>query len=103
MLKIKDNFNLEKLKDYGFEYRKKYYIQYIYNTSTITVRVEPIFNEEENKYFYVSVKNQGEFSYYDDFLEVIENYKEQLELDIKKVKKLFDDLIKDGIVEKVSD
>lgn len=99
MLKIKDNVDLKELEKFGFEYRENYYIEYLYNTKTIHLRVEPSLYEEKNKYFYVSVKNYGQFTSFDNALNCMEDYRDQMGEDIEEIKKLFNDLIKADLVE----
>ena len=88
--------DLKELEKYGFEYRENYLIKYLYNLRTLSVRVEL-----DEKTFYVSVNNYGKYSFEEGFLSSMKKYKEQLEFDIKEVEELFNDLIKDGLVEKV--
>ena len=103
MLKIKDNVDLKELEKYGFKYREDYFIKYLYSTKTIGVRVEPECAGEENKYFYVAINNYGEHTTLNDVLYYIVEYKKQLERDIEEIKELFNDLTKDGLVEKVGE
>lgn len=103
MLKIKDNVDLKELEKYGFEYRENYFIKYLYSTKTIDVRVEPEYAGEKNKYFYISINNYGKYTTLNYVLYYITKYKKQLELDIEEIRELFNDLKKDGLVEKVED
>lgn len=105
MLKIKDNIDLKELEKFGFEYRKDYYVKYIKDLKVITIRVEPKIYEEENKYFYISLNNEGYLTDLDidTIIYQFEQYKNDLEDDIKEINKLFNDLIQAGLVEKVEE
>lgn len=105
MLKIKDDVDLKELEKFGFKYRKDYYIKYVKDLKVMTVRVEPKINGEENKYFYISVNNEGYFTMYDldTIIYEFEQYKNDLENDIVEINKLFNDLIQAGLVEKIEE
>lgn len=101
MLKIKDNVDLKELKKFGFEYRKNTYINYIFDLTTLNVRLEPIFLGEKNKYFRISVNNFGAYSCDGNFFDYFKWHKDKMQKDIERIEKLFDDLIKADLVEKV--
>lgn len=100
MLKIRDEVDLKELEKFGFEYRENHYIEYLYNTKTINVRVEPSLYGEKNKYFYVSVNNEGQYTSIGNALNCIEDYRDQMGEDIEEIKELFNDLIKADLVKK---
>ena len=105
MLKIKDGVDLKELEKYGFKYRKDYYIKFIKDLKVMTVRVEPEIYEEENKYFYIGINNEGCFTDLDldTIIYKFEQYENDLKDDINQINKLFIDLIQAGLVEKVND
>ena len=105
MLKIKNNVDLKELEKFGFKYRKDYYIEFIKDLKVMTVRVEPKIYEEENKYFYISINNEGYLTDLDldTIIYEFEQYENDLKDDINQINKLFIDLIQAGLVEKVEE
>lgn len=104
MLKVKDNVDLKELEKFGFKYREDYFIKYLYSTKTIGVRLEPECVGEKNKYFYVAINNYGEYTTLNNVLDYyIAEYQRQMKSDIEEIKKLFNDLIKADLIEKVDE
>ena len=105
MLKIKDNVDLKELEKFGFKYRPNHYIQYLKDLKVMTVRLEPALYAEENKYFYVSVNNEGADTGYDfeTLIYKFEDYSKKLKEDIEEIKQLFNDMKNDGILEEIKD
>lgn len=105
MLKIKDNVDLKELEKFGFKYRQNYYIQYLKDLQVMTVRLEPSLHMEKNKYFYVSVNNEGDYTDYDFKILIyqFEDYSRKLKEDIEEIKRLFIDMKNAGIVEEIKD
>lgn len=71
----------------------------------MSVRLEPTLYAEKNKYFYVSVNNEGADTG-NDFKTLIytfEDYSKKLKEDIEEIKKLFNDMKNAGIVEEIED
>ncbi len=105
MLRIKEGIDLKELEKFGFKYRPNHYIQYLKDLQVMSVRLEPTLYTEENKYFYVSVNNEGADTGL-DFKTVIytfEDYSNKLKEDIEEIKKLFNDMKNSGIVEEIED
>lgn len=105
MLRIKSDVDLKKLEKFGFKNRPNYYIQYLKDLQVMSVRLEPNLYAEENKYFYVSVNNEGIDTGYDfkTLIYTFEDYLKKLKEDIEEIKKLFNDMKKTGIVEEIED
>lgn len=105
MLKIRDNVDLKELEKFGFRYRPTFYIQWLKDLQVMNVRLEPILYGEENKYFYVSVNNEGEDTGYDfeTLIYIFEDYAKKLKEDIEEIKKLFNDMKSAGIIEEVEE
>ena len=102
MLKIKDNLDLKKLEKYGFKEERWGYIYY------------PNYNSPKTRYYSsikISKKLMGENNVIEFCLENMSvwcNSIEELENDFKNIKASYeafkikiDDLIKDGLVEKI--
>ena len=108
MLKIKDNVDLKKLEKFGFKYRPDFYIKWLKNLQVMTVRVDPnIYGDymKGNLYFYISVNNEGNDTKInlDEIIYEFKDYAKKLNEDIENISKLFDDLIKADLVEKVEE
>ena len=92
MLKIKDNVDLKELEKYGFDYDEY-----------MDCYVKPIYSNKTRGMF-VPFVHTGELFIYKDFSweSVVSNNYWGVHLEHKEaVEKVFNDLIKDGLVEKV--
>lgn len=92
MLKIKDNIDLKELEKYGFEYDEY-----------MDCYVKPIYSNKTRGMF-VPFVHTGELFIYKDLSweSVVSNKYWGVDLEHKEaVEKVFNDLIKDGLVEKI--
>ena len=98
MLKIKDNVNLKELEKYGFKFNQfpnKDVVQYKTNNNPLNICDITFFKKDRQLQF--NLKS----GYWCDDIDMLEMEYQNITNSYNCFKKLIDELIKDGLVEKV--